>query len=74
MTKVRLRRENEQETGYMYESQALIYSMATGAYVDKMLSIPAGDNQIRGVNASHQELQLARFARQDVAGGNVIRA
>ena len=56
----------------MVELKPLIYSMATGACVDKLLSIPTGNNQTTGVNASHQELQLARFARQDDSGSNVI--
>jgi hypothetical protein len=46
------------------------------ARVHKGLSIPTADNQtIRVNNASHdqQELQLARFARQDVSDSNVIR-
>lgn len=73
VTESRLRRENERETGVMKESKRFIYSMVTEACVDKLLSIRAEDNQSTGVKASHQELQLAMFARQYVAGGNVIR-
>jgi hypothetical protein len=81
VTRLGLRRGDKAEAFNMDKSKACVCSESACVFivrarVHKGLSIPTANNQtIRVNNASHdqQELQLARFARQDVSDSNVIR-